>query len=49
MFAKTHPFDHAIQVIDGITEVKVDEKSMPLKNGQAMIIPAHSLNNLKAI
>lgn len=46
--SKISPFDHLIQVIDGVAEVIIDEQSTQLKTGQFMIIPAHSTNKLKA-
>lgn len=46
--SKISPFDNLIQVIDGVAEVIIDEQSTQLKTGQAMIIPAHSTNKLKA-
>ena len=45
---KISPFDTLIQVIDGRAEIVIDEKSNLLETGQAIIIPAHSSNYLKA-
>jgi quercetin dioxygenase-like cupin family protein len=45
---KISPFDTFIQVIDGRAEIIIDEKSNLLETGQAIIIPAHSSNLLKA-
>lgn len=46
--SKISPFDHLIQIIDGVAEVIINEQSTQLKIGQIMIIPAHSTNKLKA-
>ena len=46
--SKISPFDHLIQVIDGVAEVIINEQSTLLKTGQLMIVPAHSINRLKA-
>jgi len=46
--AKISPFDNLIQVIEGVAEVIIDEKSTHLESGQIMIIPAHSTNKVKA-
>ncbi len=46
--AKISPFDNLVQVIDGVAEVVIDEKSTQLETGQVMIIPAHSTNKMKA-
>ena len=45
---KISPFDTFIQVIDGKAEVVIDDKSSLLETGQAIIIPAHSRNTIKA-
>jgi len=45
---KTSPFDTFIQIIDGIAEIVIDKKSNILKSGEGIIIPAHTLNNVKA-
>lgn len=45
---KISPFDTFIQVIDGEAEILIDGKSNLLKTGQAIIIPAHCRNTLKA-
>ncbi|MBN1924208.1 MAG: cupin domain-containing protein [Prolixibacteraceae bacterium] len=45
---KTSPFDTFIQVIEGIAEVVIDTKSNILQVGQGIIIPAHTLNAIKA-
>jgi quercetin dioxygenase-like cupin family protein len=45
---KISPFDTFIQVIEGIAEIVIDEKPNMLQTGQAIIIPAHSSNIVKA-
>jgi quercetin dioxygenase-like cupin family protein len=45
---KISPFDTFIQVIDGAAEVIIDEKPNILQTGQAIIIPAHTSNNIRA-
>jgi quercetin dioxygenase-like cupin family protein len=45
---KISPFDTLIQIIDGKSEVIIDDKSNLLKSGQSIIIPAHSRNTIKA-
>jgi quercetin dioxygenase-like cupin family protein len=45
---KISPFDTFIQVIEGVAEVFIDEKSNMLQTGQAIIIPAHTSNMVKA-
>jgi quercetin dioxygenase-like cupin family protein len=39
---KTSPFDTYLQIIEGKTEVVIDEKLNMLQIGQAIIIPAHT-------
>lgn len=45
---KTSPFDTFIQIIEGTAEIIVNEKSTILETGQAIIVPAHSRNCIKA-
>lgn len=45
---KISPFDTFILVIDGQAEIMIDENPHTLGIGQAIIIPAHSRNILKA-
>ena len=45
---KTSPFDIYVQIIDGAAEVVIDGKSILLKLGQGIIIPAHSKHSFKA-
>jgi len=45
---KISPFDTFIQVIDGKAEVAINDIVHTLETGQAIIIPAHSRNTIKA-
>ena len=45
---KISPYDTFIQVIDGIAEVVINDKSNMLAVGESIIIPAHSRNTIKA-
>jgi quercetin dioxygenase-like cupin family protein len=45
---KISPFDTFIQIIEGKAEIIIDEKSNLLQTGQAIIIPAHTSNMVKA-
>jgi quercetin dioxygenase-like cupin family protein len=45
---KISPFDTFIQVIDGVAEILINDTSNRLKVGEAIIIPAHSKNTIKA-
>jgi quercetin dioxygenase-like cupin family protein len=45
---KISPFDTFIQIIEGDAEVVIGEKSNFLSTGQAIIIPAHTPNCIKA-
>ena len=45
---KISPFDTYLQIIEGKAEVVIDEKSNMLQTGQAIIIPAHTSNFVKA-
>jgi quercetin dioxygenase-like cupin family protein len=45
---KISPFDTYMQVIEGMAEVVIDEIPNMLQTGQAIIIPAHSSNIVKA-
>ena len=42
------PFDTFLQVIEGMAEVVIDNKSNILKTGEGIIIPAHTSNTVKA-
>lgn len=48
LIGRTSPFDTFIQVIDGKAEIIIDDKTNLLETGQAIIIPAHSHNTIKA-
>lgn len=48
MTEKTSRFDTFIQVIDGKAEVLIDDNLNLLNTGQAIIIPAHSRNTIRA-
>jgi len=39
---QTSPFDSYVQIIDGSAVIEVDGKAATLKNGDGMLIPAHS-------
>ncbi|HUH29291.1 cupin [Gelidibacter sp.] len=41
-------FDHFIQIIEGKAEVQIDDHNFTLMAGEAIIIPAHSKNSIKA-
>lgn len=45
---RTSPFDTFIQIIEGKAEIIIDDTSNLLETGQAMIMPAHSRNTIKA-
>lgn len=45
---KTSPFDTFIQVIEGKAEIVIDDASHCLETGNAIIIPAHSRNTIRA-
>ena len=45
---KTSPFDAFVQVIDGQAEIIINKESHWLVKGEAIIIPAHSRNSIKA-
>lgn len=45
---KISPFDTFLQIVEGIAEVVIDEKSNILKTGEGIIIPAHTTNSIKA-
>ncbi len=45
---KISPFDTFIQVIEGMAEVVIDKNPNILQTGQAIIIPAHASNVIKA-
>ena len=45
---KTIPFDTYVQIIDGAAEVRIDDKSIKLKLGEGIIIPAHAKHSFNA-
>jgi quercetin dioxygenase-like cupin family protein len=42
------PFDKFIQIIEGVAEVVIDDKTNKLRTGQGIIIPEHTLHIVKA-
>ena len=44
----TAPFDALIQVIEGDTEILIDQKSFFLKTGESIIMPANIPHAVKA-
>jgi len=42
------PFDRFIQIIEGSAEIIIDDHSQTLAKGQSIVIPAHSMNTIKA-
>jgi quercetin dioxygenase-like cupin family protein len=48
LIGKISPFDNFIQIIDGKSEIIIDDKSNLLEVGQSIIIPAHTSNTIKA-
>jgi quercetin dioxygenase-like cupin family protein len=45
---KISPFDTYFHIIEGQAEIMIDKKVNILKPGQAIIIPAHASNTVKA-
>ena len=45
---KTSPFNTFAQIIDGKAEIIIDGKSNLLDTGEAIVIPAHTPNIIKA-
>ncbi len=45
---KISPFDTLIQIIEGKSEVIIDDTSNFLNSGESIIIPAHARNTIKA-
>jgi quercetin dioxygenase-like cupin family protein len=45
---KISPFDTFIQIIEGKADVVIDGKSKMVQIGQAIIIPAHTSNSVRA-
>lgn len=45
---KVLPFDKFIQIIEGRAEILINDEAHNLETGQAIIVPAHSKNTIKA-
>lgn len=45
---KTIPFDTYVQIIDGSAEVIINDKTISLKLGEGIIIPAHAKHSFNA-
>jgi quercetin dioxygenase-like cupin family protein len=45
---KITAFDSFLQVLEGNAEISLEGKSIMMRAGQAMIIPAHASNTIKA-
>ena len=45
---KKSPFDTYIQIIDGVAEVTINKNQFIMKQGDGMIIPAHSNHHFNA-
>ena len=48
LVGKISPFKTLIQIIDGRSEIIIDDQSNLLEIGQSIIIPAHTKNIIKA-
>ena len=48
LVGKISPFDTLIQIIDGKSEIVIDDQSNFLEVGQSIIIPAHTSSVIKA-
>ncbi len=48
LMEKVLPFDKFIQITEGRAEIIINNHSHKLETGQAIIIPAHSKNTIKA-
>jgi quercetin dioxygenase-like cupin family protein len=46
---KISPFDTFIQIIEGKAEITIDKELSLLQTGEAIIIPAHTSNQIRAI
>lgn len=46
--AKTIAFDTYVQIIDGAAEMIIDDKTISLKLGEGIIIPAHAKHSFSA-
>jgi quercetin dioxygenase-like cupin family protein len=45
---KQSPFDTYVQIIDGVAEVMINKKHYKMKQGDGMVIPAHSNHHFSA-
>jgi len=45
---KTSPFDTFLQIIEGNAEIVIQDSSTILHTGEAIIVPAHTCNMIKA-
>lgn len=45
-FASISAFDNLIHVIDGIASVRMNERSIDVRIGQVLVIPAHTITSL---
>ncbi len=48
LVGRKSPYDTLIQIIEGQSELIIDEQSSILENGESIIIPAHTSNTIKA-
>jgi quercetin dioxygenase-like cupin family protein len=48
LVGKTSPYETLIQIIEGKSEIIIDDNSNLLEIGQAIIIPAHTSNTIMA-
>ncbi len=48
MLSKSSPFDSLIHIIDGEAEITINQKMNILQTGQAIIVPAHAQNRIRA-
>lgn len=48
LVGKKSPYDTLIQIIDGKSEIIIDDQTNYLDNGESIIIPAHTSNTIKS-
>ena len=48
LVGKKSPYDTLIQIIDGKSEIIIDDRHNLLRSGESIIIPAHRSNTIKA-
>ena len=48
LVGKKSPYDTLIQIIEGKSEIIIDDQSYLLESGESIIIPAHRSNTVKA-